>query len=341
MKPSPRTAGTFGLRRSPHLPPGITELGLQCSSDGDGALAVPEAKRLGMIEDIKAMQPPPAGRLPAHGRSPRDHVETVIGRCGHLAMVAPEANAYMSPMYRVSCSKVSVRTASRQSRIRMLPSAILVSGSGPAVAEFQRAISWWRHALESGVSTPLAPRLEFPSLDTEGVAFMFTDAARDYGTGHGAFTMVVSEGQLLMLDMDPRWPDDLLLALRENDLSMPAGEALGAVAFADALAECLPGLTHLVMYGDSTPVQYGLQSGNSDSTQLNYILRWLLERRPELQLLGIHQPGKRNGAADGLSRLASARIRREAEAVGARVVTLPADPAVWTLARAARAMPQR
>ena len=32
MKPSPRTAGTFGLKRSPHLPPGITELGLQYST---------------------------------------------------------------------------------------------------------------------------------------------------------------------------------------------------------------------------------------------------------------------------------------------------------------------
>jgi hypothetical protein len=293
-----------------------------------------------MIEDIAVMQPPPTGTLPSHGRVPREHIETVTGRCGHLAQVAPESNPYMSPMYRVSCGKIVIRTASRQ-RLKIAPSTIRVSGQGPAAVEFQLAIAWWRHALEAGMSTPLAPRLEFPPLDATGAAFMFTDAAREAGTGHGGFTMVHSELQLVMIDMDPRWPGDILAALRSNELSMPAGEALGAVALADALADCLPGLTHLVVYTDSIATRSAIQTCNSDSPQLNYIIRWLLDRRPTLQLLGIHQPGVRNGAADGLSRHASPRIRQEAMDVGARVVSLPEDPAVWEMARAARAMPQR
>ena len=318
----------------------ITELGLQCASGGDGALTVPEAKRLGMIEDIKAMQPPPVGSVPADGLVDATHVDTVTGRCGHIAQVAPEANAYMSPMYRLAKGRVTVRVGRMKTRLRVRPSRIRVTGSGPAAAEFQDAIAWWRHALESGVSTPLAPRLEFPALGNAGVAFAFTDAAREAGTGHGGFTMIRAEGGLTMVDMDPRWPPDILSALQQNELSMPAGEGIGAVALADALAACLEGLTHLVMFTDSVPVKAALLSGNSGSLQLNFIVRWLFQRRPGLQILALHQPGKLNDVADGLSRSESRQMREQAAAHGARVITLPADPAVWAMSRTARSMPQ-
>ena len=317
----------------------IDELGLQCSSAGDGCLTVPEAKRRGMLEDIKAQRPEPAGSLKPGQKVPRSRVEQLVGRCGHIAQVAPEANAYMAPMHRMQHAPVIVHAGGR--RMKTLPAQIDVTRAAAAASEYQGALAWWAHALEAGVSVPLAPRLEFPSLESRGVAFMFTDAAREAGSGHGGFTFVSRGAELVFIYTDPRWPPAVLAALQQNELSMPAGEGIGAVIFADALAEVLSELRYIIIFTDSSPVVAALQSGNSESPQLNAIVRWLFQRRPRLQVLALHQAGKRNGAADGLSRVDSARVVADAQRVGARAERLACEGEMHALALSAMRLPQR
>ena len=317
----------------------IDELGITCSTLGDGALLVPEAKRQGMLVEISEQQDPsslPRELRRRDGRVPLEAVEGLTGRCLHLAMVAPEANPYLQPMYAVKHSTVT----SRRGRFR--PSAVSVLGEKPQQLAYQSSLAYWKHALEAGISTPLAPRLTFPSLDSAGSAFMFTDAAREDGTGHGAFTFIAhSESAAQFLYIDPRWPPDVILALQQDTLSMPAGEGLGAVIFADILATALPGLTHLVIFTDSSAVAVAIQANGSPSPQMNLLVRWLFERHPHVQFLALHQPGVRNDAADGLSRSRSAAVIADAVATGAHAVQLHVPPHAVALMRAAMATPQR
>ena len=122
---------------------------------------------------------------------------------------------------------------------------------------------------------------------------------------------------------------------------MPAGEGLGAVIFADQLASVLEGLTHLVLFSDSSAVVAALNSNSSPSPQLNMLVQWLFERHPKLQVLAIHQPGVRNSAADGLSRTQSQQIIADAEAAGARTHELPMPEHAYDLMRATARADQR
>ena len=316
----------------------IQELGVCCSSLGDGAFTVPEAKRLGMLQEIAEQQEPAASDRAV----PLEDVEGLTGRCLHIATVASEANPYMQPMYRMQRAKRRVPTKQGKRSLKIKLSRVAVQGSKPAQQAYQQSLAWWKHALEDGISAPLAPKLTFPALGENGSAFMFTDAAREDGTGHGAFTFITaSDGQLLFLYIDPRWPADVIADLQSNRCSMPAGEGLGAVIFADLLASALPGLTHLVLFSDSTAVVAALNSNSSPSPQLNMLVRWLFERHPRLQVLAIHQPGVRNSAADGLSRTQSRQVIADAEAAGAHAHELPMPEYAYDLMRAAARTDQR
>lgn len=315
----------------------IDSLGFTVCAEGDGCMHMPEAKRLGMIEDVGAQRVAP-------GESKRvlhADVDTLTGRCLHTAIVACEAAPYLTPMYRMKKARVAVNRAG--SRVRVTPKWVTVAGTEHgAAAEYQVALDWWRHALESNVSAPLAPRLHFPDIGEPGVAYQFSDAARERNTGYGGFTtVVVAAEQPRMLYIDERWGHRVQQLLHTNVLSMPAGEGIGAVALADAIATRLPGLTHLVVFSDSSPVVAAINSNNSDSPQLNYIIRWLLERWPQLQLLGIHQPGRRNGASDGISRHATDDVLRAARAAGLHTERLPAAHVLPDLIDRATALPQR
>ena len=261
-------------------------------------------------------------------------------------MAAVEANPYLQPMYAMKEAKRTVKQKQAGSRgklsIRVSPTNLSIHGDKPKQRAYQNALAWWQHALEAGITVPLAPRLTFPELGEPGVAFMFTDAAREDGTGHGAFTFIeVANGDTLFLYTDPRWPDDIIRALQQNACSMPAGEGLGAVIFADQLAEVMPELTHMVIFTDSSAVAAAIQSNGSPSPQMNFIVRWLFDRHPTVQFLALHQPGCRNSAADGLSRAASATILAEASAAGASLVHLPPQPHAADLMYQASALPQR
>ena len=305
----------------------IQELGIWCTSEGDGALSVPEAKRRGMLVEI-AEQQQPQGKDKAVAL---EDIEGLTGRCLHIATVTPEANPYLQPMYRMQRARTHLVPLRRGGFTRVKPSRIIVHGEKPSQRAYQSSLRWWQHALEAGISTPLAPKLSFPALGEPGTAFMFTDAARELGTGHGAFTFVhAADGSLRFLYIDPRWPDQILSDLRSNRCSMPAGEGIGAVVFADLLGRELPGLSHLVIFSDSTAVVAAINSGSSSSPQLNFIVRWMFDRNPHVQFMAVHQPGVRNTAADDLSRFASAQVISDARAAGARVheLTVPSHALV-------------
>ena len=317
---------------------GIEELGMLLSSEGDGALTVPEAKRQGMLVEIDGQQFPPSTK----GVVSSEDVDGLVGRCLHIAMAVPEANAQLQPMWAMKEARRTIAKRANGSRIRVKPRALVVVGKSAAQQAYQSSLAWWKHALESGISTPLAPLLEFPELGEHGSAFMFTDAARELGTGHGAFTLIeADDGRLFFIYMDPRWPPDVLQALRQNDLSMPAGEAIGAVVFADALLEALPGVTHLTIFTDSSATAVGIQTSSSPSPQMNVLMDWLMQRNPSTQFMALHQPGKRNGAADSLSRKDSASVLADAKAAGAIPIRLPLEPHAIDLMRVAMTHPQR
>lgn len=90
------------------------------------------------------------------------------------------------------------------------------------------------------VSTPLAPRAVFPMLGQRQTAFMFTDAARETGTGFGGFTLWRRKDKLEFRYLAEQWGAEMLRDLQANVVSMPAGEAIRAVILADLIIQDAP-----------------------------------------------------------------------------------------------------
>ena len=127
---------------------------------------------------------------------------------------------------------------------------------------------------------------------------------------------------------------------------MPSGEGFGVVAFLDALIQALEGVTHVFVFTDCSAVKAAINSEASGSPQLNALVRWLLVKHPHIQLLAFHQPGKRNRAADGLSRNGhggelARTILDEAQAAGMELEELKLDSDAWDTLLAAAQCPQR
>ena len=316
-------------------------LGVGVSSVGEGANFVPEAKRRGMLQDIEQqLEPNPKAVVVCS----RKQVERLTGQCGHIAIVAAEGNAFLSPMWKVACATRKQQLPNGRVR-RVRPSRLNVGGESATVQEYQRALRWWHAALSAGVRVPLAPRLVFPSLREKNVAYFFSDAAREAGTGFGAFTFVEwtrdHRKEVEFLFLNERWPEHLLRALQQDDLSMAAGELFGDVAMAVALAVKLPSLTHIVCFTDSSAAMGAINSGNSPSLQLNSMVQWLTQRLPGIQILAVHQPGDRNIRADGISRSKANEVVQDAERSGAAPRRLGVAPATWAAAERALLAPQR
>ena len=147
------------------------------STVGDGVLTVPEAKRQGMLREIAAQQHPAS----ENGEVATEEVEGLVGRCIHIAMAVPEANAFMQSMYAVKEAKRTIARRRDGTRIRVTPRRMAVQGTGRVQVAYQESLAWWHQSLSDGIQTPLAPRLTFPDLDQPGSAFLFTDAAREEG----------------------------------------------------------------------------------------------------------------------------------------------------------------
>ena len=182
-------------------------------------------------------------------------------------------------------------------------------------------LRWWKAAFETGFSVPLAHKRSFPLPGTPGCAFIFTDAAREAGSGYGGFSIisVLDESNnvhQLMPFLSEVWDPRVCERLQRDEVSMAAGEAFGAIAMMDAMCDSLSGLSHLVIFSDSTATVQLINSNNSSSPQMDYIFRWFVERRPTLFIMAIHIQGIHNCTSDAFSRQGGERFLAEASAAG-------------------------
>ena len=93
--------------------------------------------------------------------------------------------------------------------MRIGPSKLAVGGASDAARRYQRSASWWRAALNSDVSVPLAPRLlTFPAGGDAGCIVTYQDAARGLGTGYGGFAPLLSAaGEKRLPFVSGVWPN--------------------------------------------------------------------------------------------------------------------------------------
>ena len=74
----------------------------------------------------------------------------------------------------------------------------------------------------------------------------------------------------------------------------------------------------MVIFTDSEASEQAINTGNSPSPQLNYLIEWLQQRWPRVQLLAVWQQGVRNDVADRISRHSCAAVLEEAAAASLR-----------------------
>ena len=115
----------------------LEELGMMLSSQGEGVLTVPEAKRRGMLVET-AEQLAPASK---DNSVTAEAVDGLVGRCGHIAMATPEANAILQPMYAVKESTRTVGKRADGSKIRIKPSKLIVKGESKTQLAYQHSVA--------------------------------------------------------------------------------------------------------------------------------------------------------------------------------------------------------
>ena len=159
-----------------------------------------------------------------------------------------------------------------------------------------------------------------------------TDAAREAGTGLGGYAPVEVGDELVFYYVEARWPAHILLALQENRISMPAGELFTMVVTIAAITQELEDVAHVIGFTDSDATRAAITSGASPAPQLNCMVMWLQRAAASTQFLAIHQPGKRNDAADGIIRSRRREVLGEVRSVGWRTRRLPLPRGAWELA---------
>ena len=299
----------------------IEPLGFLVEAHGEGRIACTELKREGIgIELAEQANAGPEGVK-------SEVVERLAGRLVNLATVIVEGRAHLEPLYRVRRVTYTVKTSAGGS-VKVRPSKLSVGGSSGGARDYQAAIAWWRAALESDMSVPLAPRLVFPAVSDVGTVVTFQDAARGAGTGYGGFAPLVNRhsGTRRMLAMTQVWPEDLRLLLFNNEISMPAGELFALAALAIAVTLKVGGVSHIIAFTDSAPAASAINYSASGSPQLQLILQWLYQACPRLQLLAIWLPGKDNTRSDALSRGSVKALEAFDEATAAGWDPLVVDP---------------
>ena len=299
----------------------IDALGFLVDANGEGRIGCTPAKRAGISSELEAHQQPDVIEAPT------DEVESVAGKLIHLAEVIVEGRAHLEPFY--TFLRATRRTLVRGRHVRIGPSKLAVGGANDVARRYQRSASWWRAALDSDVSVPLAPRLTFPAGGDAGCVVTYQDAARGLGTGYGGFAPLLSESGVKRLPfVSGVWPADIQQLLVSNVLSMAAGEMFAFASTAASIAHHVGGVTHVVGLTDSSATAAAINSGASGSPQMQALLLWLYELCPGLQLLAIWLPGVENTRSDSLSRGVerAATVVAEADAAGWQTAQLPLPP---------------
>lgn len=166
-------------------------LGIGVSVEEEGSLHVPEVKRQGLSAEIDAQ----LSRISRGEEVERKGVERLVGRLSHIAQVIAEGKAYLHPLYRLE--RAGFRVRAKRARVRgrgarsviVKPMKFKVDGATPTTRGYRLSLMWWKATLAGSTSVVFAPRLVFPEIGDPGCAFVFTDAAREDGTGCGGFTI--------------------------------------------------------------------------------------------------------------------------------------------------------
>jgi len=178
-----------------------------------GGILCPETKRRGLLAEIYSQRA-------STQKIPLALVERLTGRLGNIGQGVAEGRAYLAPMYALGAA--SQRGSKRSRAHAALPShkraragafrspLVSLCDKGPTTALYRQCLEWWTNALGSTVRVPLATPARFPEPGEPGCAVLFTDAAREDGTGGGAFLAVARQGDTpLFFWCGFEWPDDI------------------------------------------------------------------------------------------------------------------------------------
>ena len=186
------------------------------------------------------------------------------------------------------------------------------------------------------------PSISFPQTTEKGCCTLYSDAARELGTGRGGFAPIQFKGEQkpTFLYTSQTWPEDIRKALVENIISMPAGELFGLVVIALAVIKRLDNVTHVVLFTDSDAAAIAINRNSSSSKQMDFLLQKLQDNLVTVQLLAVHIPGIRNGVSDDLSREGTEKAKAEATKAGFELEELPVPEHQIDWMRDAAKLPQ-
>lgn len=133
----------------------------------------------------------------------------------------------------------------------------------------------------------------------------------------------------------------MLHDLQTNKVSMPAGEALGAVVLLDAVLKRAGDVRYVYCFTDSDATARALTAAGSGAPQINWMMQWLMRHHRGVQFLGIHQRGVRNVTSDNLSRGRVEVVLNEVRTSGATIEKLTPSTSFHAIMNAVRRMPLR
>lgn len=105
--------------------------------------------------------------------------------------------------------------------------------------------------------------------------------------------------------------------LQADAWSIPEDEMIGAsMMILLAVAAVLQGVSRMICITDSRATARMVKSNGSGAPQLHVLAQYLSSALPGVQLLGVHQPGKRNGVSDRLSKDRGDEVLRDGATAG-------------------------
>ncbi|KAL3920846.1 MAG: hypothetical protein SGPRY_005109, partial [Prymnesium sp.] len=218
----------------------IDLLGLALSTTNDGAVYVPELKRLGLLEDIRGV----LGAAEMGGSVCRKDVEKLVGRMPHVAQVVAEGNTYLQPLYRLERARVSIGKKQKK-------------GGGVRASARNRSG-------ESGCAFVLTDAAR-----EAGTGFGGFSVVRCEGESHARFYYV-----------EQLWGQETLGRLQATAWSMPAGEMFDAVMILMAIVAVLPAVSHVIRFTDSRATARAVTSNGSGAPQLHVLAQYLSAALP-------------------------------------------------------------